>query len=75
MDILAKFTNALISYRFSSDYSYTVWSFIETDNATLNHTCASRVRICVEVDLTMELVTGFPDSVFSHDMHVEGSKI
>ncbi|TXG69366.1 hypothetical protein EZV62_004301 [Acer yangbiense] len=34
--------------------------YLGTDNATINRTRASGARICVEVDLTMEPVKGFP---------------
>lgn len=34
--------------------------YLGTDNATLNHTRVTCARICVEVDLTMELMQGFP---------------
>ncbi|KAL5974752.1 hypothetical protein ACLOJK_031423 [Asimina triloba] len=34
--------------------------YLGTDNATLNRTRATGARICVEVDLSMETVKGFP---------------
>lgn len=34
--------------------------YIGTKNATINHTHASGVQICVEVDLNMEPMRGFP---------------
>lgn len=34
--------------------------YLGTDNATLNRTRATGVRICVDVDLSADLVQGFP---------------
>lgn len=34
--------------------------YLGTDNATLNHMRATSARICMEVDLTMKPVQGFP---------------